>query len=289
LNPQIQNPHWIYPGDHVRLREQGVAARPGIRGRRGGWPPGTLYLRDVGWVDDRKEDLWGELVGSPEDTMMLAAGNDVYIQLAENHQVAIGEQLTIWRPIRTAESENAKGTLVSIRGTARIDRYNPNTHMVRARIVESLDVIERGAKVGPVGRRFDVVPPVRSEVDLTANILGSTYAYQFYGQNQVVFIDRGEKEGVRVGQRFFAVRRGDRWDEQLDTAGQLAVLRPRVEDDRPDRVDRMFTDVDEEKLPDETYAELRIVRLREHTATAVVIASKYEIERTAKLVARKGL
>jgi hypothetical protein len=289
-NPQIQNPHWIYPGDRVRLREVNVAGSASrLDLRRRGVPAGTVFLRDQGWVDDKKEDTWGDLVGSPSDHLMLSTGDDVYVQLHDDKEVAIGDQLTIFRPIRTVETENASGELVSIRGTVKVDRYNPKTKMVRAKIIEALDVIERGVKIGPVGRKFDVVPPVKSDIDLEANILAATYPYHFYGQNQVVFLDRGEKDGVKVGMRFFAVMRGDRWIQSTGTIGQTGLLRPRVEDDRPARVDDMDTDLtDEDNLPDETYAELRVMRLRDHTCTALVVHSKHEIERNARLLARKG-
>jgi len=150
-------------------------------------------------------------------------------------------------------------------------------------------VIERGIKVGPVGRKFDVVPAVKSDRDLDANILAALYPYHFFGQNQVVFIDRGEKDGVRVGMRFFAVMRGDRWQQTTGTIGQTGLLRPKVEDDRPARVDAMEIDtVDDERLPDETYAEIRVMRMRDHTATCLVVQAKHEIERNARLIARKG-
>ena len=290
-NVQIQNPHWIYPGDRVRLREGSVAAsalQVGFRGRRS-VPPGTVFLRDQGWVDDRKDDIWGEVVGSPSDRLMLGENDDVYIQLHDDHEVTVGDQLTIFQPIRTVESDNAKGTLVNIRGTAKIERYNPRTRMARARIVESIDVIDRGAKVGAVGRKFDVVPAVKSDRDLEATILASVHPYHFYGNNQVVFIDRGEQDGVKVGMRFFAVMRGDRWMKLAPTIGQTGLLRPRVEDDRPARVDDIEIDtVDDERLPDETYAEFRVMRLRAHTCTALVIQARHEIERNARLIARKG-
>src|SRR5262249_41270255 len=222
----------------------------GLYGRRG-VPAGTIFLRDYGWVDDRKEDTWGEIVGSPSDRLMLGGGDDIYVQIEEDHEVTPGDQLTIWRPIRTVASDAAKGMLVSIRGTAKVERYNPKTKMARAKIIESLDVIERGTKIGPVGRKFDVVPPIRSDRDLEASILASTYPYHFYGQHQVVFLDRGEKDGVKVGMRFFAVMRGDRWQKTTGTIGQTGLLRPRVEDDRPARVDPIeIGTVDDDKLPD---------------------------------------
>jgi len=290
-NAQIQNPHWIYPGDRVRLRDATAASsvnRIQLLGRRA-VPAGTVFLRDMGWVDDRKDDTWGEIVGSPSDHMMLGDTDDVYLQLGDDHEVTVGDQLTIFRPIRTVASENAGGELVSIRGTAKIERYNPKTHMARARIIEALDVIERGNKIGPVGRKFDVVPAVKSDRDLEATILASVYPVHFYGQNQVVFLDRGEKDGVKVGMRFFAVMRGDRWQQTARSAGDSALLRPRVEDDRPARVDKIDLDtVDEDRLPDETYAEVRVMRMRDHTSAALVVQAKHEIERDARLIARKG-
>jgi LysM domain len=290
-NSQIQNPHWIYPGDHVRLRDASVAAsvnKLSLLGRRS-VPAGTIFLRDVGWVDDKNDDTWGDLVGSPSDRMMLGEGDDIYVQMGDAHEVKLGDQLTIFLPIRTVSSENASGEMVSIRGTAKIERYNPKTKMARAKIIEALDVIERGNKIGPVGRKFDVVPAVKSDRDLDATILASLYPFHFFGQNQVVFIDRGEKDGVKPGMRFFAVMRGDRWQETLGTIGQTALLRPRTEDDRPAKVDPIPTHmVDDDLLPDETYAELRVMRVRDHTATAFVVHSKHEIERNARLIARKG-
>lgn len=291
-NPQILNPHWIYPGDRLKLREPGAATLGNIgvkfTARKPTVPPGTIFMRDVGWVDDNKDDDWGEVQGSPDDQMLLAENDDVYIQITDDREILVGQLLTIWKPLRRVGSGDAKGMLVSIRGTVKVERVNPKTHMVRAKIIESLDVIERGAKVGPVGRRFDVVAPVASEVDLDAKILASVYPFVLYGQNQVVFIDKGEKEGVKPGMRFFAIRRGDGWQKTLKNSAVYTDKRSIVEDDRPAEIETTPKPPDEDKLPDETYAELRVVRVREHTAMVLVTASTMEIERSARLIARKG-
>ncbi len=291
-NPQILNPHWIYPGDRLKLREPGGSTLGniglGFTAQKGRVTQGTIFLRDVGWVDDKKEDDWGEVQGSPDDQMLLSENDDVYVQLGDDHDVAVGQYLTIWKPLRKVGSGDAKGLLVSIRGTVQIERLNTKTRMARAKIIESLDVIERGAKVGPVGRRFDVVPPATSDKDLDATILASIYPHQFYGQNQVIFIDKGEKEGVKPGMRFFAIRRGDGWQKTLKNAGPTADKRNIMEDDRPGIIETTPTPPGEDRLPDETYAECRVIRTRDHTSMVLVTASTSEIERSARLVSKKG-
>lgn len=291
-NPQILNPHWIYPGDRLKLRDAGASTLGnigfGFNSRRSTVTPGTIFLRDVGWIDNKKDDNWGEVQGSPDDQMLLSEYDDVYIQLEDDHDVAVGQLLTIWKPLRTVGSGDAKGLLVSIRGTAKIERINTKTKMVRAKIVESLDVIERGARVGPVGRRFNVVAPSASDKDIEATLIASVYPLQLYGQNQVIFIDKGEKEGVKPGMRFFAIRRGDGWQRTLKNHAVYTTKRSVVEDDRPAIIESTPTPPSEDRLPDETYAEVRVLRVRDHTAMALVTASTCEIERLARLVAKKG-
>ncbi|HRI66952.1 MAG TPA: LysM peptidoglycan-binding domain-containing protein, partial [Polyangium sp.] len=295
-NAQIQNPHWIYPGDQVRLRDAADAgpAAMNIGLRRGAKvPPQTVFLRDVGWLDDKEDDVWGEIVGSPSEKMMLSEGDDVYFKLGKDkdgkdHEVAQGQTLILFRPIATNKAASEKGQLVSIRGTVRIDRVNKEERLVRGRIIESVDVIERGAKVGPVERSFLIVPPVKSDKDLQARIIAALYPHAFYGMHQVVFLDKGEKEGVVPGMRFFGLSRGDRWRYSLRGAGKFATVRPVLEDDRPAKIEGTPGPGDEKAYPDETYAEVRVVRVREHTATAVVTASTHEIERNAYVVARNG-
>lgn len=299
-NTQIQNPHWIYPGDRVRLREGGGAgsqdasARPmalAFQGRRSSVAPGTVFLRDVGWVEDKDDAAWGKLVGSETDRMILGDDTDVYIQMKDDKELAIGQELTIFRPLRAVKGKGdskAEGTLVSIRGTARIDRINTKTHMARARITETIGVIERGCSVGPIERRFEAVAPTRNGSDVDVRVLASLYPNEFYGQHQVVFLDKGSAEGLAPGNRLFAVTRGDRWRRSMDDAGPLAKLRARIEDDAPAQVETMITDVDEDDFPEEVYGELRVLSVREHTATAIVTESTRELERDVRLRSRKG-
>ncbi|HEY1958634.1 MAG TPA: LysM peptidoglycan-binding domain-containing protein [Polyangiaceae bacterium] len=288
-NPQIQNPHWIYPGDDVKLRTGGTSvaqAQPpqdtgSLVDRRRQVVPQTVFLRDTGFVADDEREDWGEVNGSAEDKMFLTDTDEAYMRIGPGHDVRLGQELTVFRPVRKVPG----GNLVQIQGTVRVDRWDPSTRIARAQVVESLDVIERGARIGPVGRRFEVVPPVRNQKDVNAQVLASVYPHNFYGQNQVVFLDKGDEDGLKAGNRLFVIRRGDAWHKSL--ASDVAGLRIALESDSPAETERPPV-VGDQKAPLEVIGELRILTVRKHTSAALVTQSTKEIELSDSAVARKG-
>jgi len=291
-NPQLQNPHWIYPGDRVKLRLGGmVAASANVLGGGGGQSlierhrtvlPETIFLRDEGYVEDEAKENWGEITGAPEERIFLADLDEVYLHISKDHDVKIGEELTVYRPTRALGT----GQIVQIQGTVRIDDWDAKSRVARGRIVETLDTIERGARIGPVGRRFDVVAPVRNEADLSAQVMASVKLHEFFGQNQVVFIDKGAEDGLKVGNRLFIMRRGDAWRQTLVT--DTSARRIAIESASPADSERIPRARDESKYPQEVTAELRVLSLHQHSATCVVTQSVHEIELGELAVARKG-
>lgn len=306
-NPQITNPHWIYPGDQVRMRRggRGGPGGPGGRGfgdsssltgggpdRGGGVPESTVFLRQQGYIDDPKRDVWGELIGAREDQMLLSDGNHVYLQIRPGQDVRVGQQLTIFRPVRKPQpvpgARRPPGEIIAIKGTVRIDQWDSKNRLARGEIVESVDVIERGALVGPVRRRFEVVPPKAAKVNLWARVLTGFYPHVYFAQNQVVFIDRGTEDGVSAGNRLFIVRRGDTWRRTLKTAKDLA--RDQVRMDAPEHVvvERTPLKGNEKRFPDEIIGEIRILRANKYSSVALVTVSHREIVPGDRAVTRKG-
>ena len=127
-----------------------------------------------------------------------------------------------------------------------------------------------------------------NEQTVKARIVAALYPYEFYGQNQVVMIDKGSEDGVKVGNRFFAVSRSDEWRMGLKNAGNMADKRAITDDDRMARVEKTPNLDQPELYPAETYAELRVLRTRKHYSTCLVTASIREIARGALIIARQG-
>ncbi|GAC1551973.1 MAG: LysM peptidoglycan-binding domain-containing protein [Polyangiales bacterium] len=305
FNAEILNPHWIYPGEVIRLKREGgislgLESGNGNTGKPMGAilkpqvvPPGTVFLRDLGFVYDEKTDDTGEVVGSPEDTMLLTTYNKVYVRVTGDQAKKLfpGDSLTVFHYARTIKSGNVDvGKVVQILGTVRVDRVEKGENFVEGTIVEALDVIERGARVGPIERRMDVVPPVTNQADLRGSILTSVHPQVIYGANQVVLVDRGTKQGVRVGNRLFVVRKGDPWRKGLDASGELAASSVTLNTDSNATIERKAANVPEDApdYPEEVIAEVRILRVRDNSATGLVTNSKKEIEPGDGWVMKKG-
>ncbi len=293
-NPQVENPHWIYPGDRLRLREGDDAkaaqtlSSSGIVSRRAVITPGTVFLRNLGYIEDGKRDVWGEVAGSPGENMLLTEQNEVYLNINKDHDdIKLGQELAVFSPERTAEAGEARGQVVEIRGTVKITAWDSKTRIARATVSESIDIIERGNLLGPVGRRFDVVPPVQNRKELWGKISGGINPRELLGQHQIVFVDKGSEEGLRPGNRLFVIRRGDPWRESIRSGGDLAGQRIRYEVKKAE-VERMGDPGSGKKFPEEVVGEIRVLRTRQHSSTCLVTQSIAELEPAATVVARRG-
>lgn len=296
-NPQITNPHWIYPGDQLRLTDaNGASAGPQASSSRKSSTIGggaalinrrplvakdTVFLRDQGYLGDPQRDVWGELVGSDEEQMMLAEGNHVVLILRPGASVERGQELSVFSSVRQPENvagaRKPPGEIVAVKGTVKIIDFDPRTRMARAILTESLDVVERGAKVGPLGRRFEVVAAKETRAKVAARVLTSIYPNVYIARDQLAFLDKGSEDGLAQGSRLFVLRRGDSWRASLVTASKMQRRRMLI--NSPEQAADEDTPIhgDTENFPDDTIAELRVLRTEKYSSIALVTASKREL------------
>lgn len=227
-NPEITNPHRIYPGQMIRLREPTISratmAPPAIepppppaRNRIGisGAPKKPLWgmLRQVGFVDEAGLQASGTIVGSVEEKILLGAGDQVYVSYPKGNPPKPGDRFTIYtvdtnRPLKEPLSTLVLGYLVSIHGDVIIDELT-DREFATGRLVELAGPVERGFRVGPSIHQFKSVAPRPNETNMTARIVASLAPEILMANQKFVVLNRGRRHGVEVGNRFEILRQGD--------------------------------------------------------------------------------
>jgi hypothetical protein len=294
LNPQITNPHWIFPGDRVRLLREGTrprVAQPtnGLRTLARTVTPDTVFHLTQGYLDPREEEVAGTLVGSPDDHLLLTAGNEVYVEFTRGTP-NVGDEFTIYQDAQEGRGDRNTGRVVRLLGTLDVTRWDERRHIATARIVEALDTIERGERVGIIPRSVRTVPPVASTLDLEGHIAATVRPQAIVGQNQIVFIDRGADDHVVVGNRFLVVRQGDAWRRTLGSISESHAGQSGIDRDGDGHADPPpgAGQNPSDRMPDVVVGEALVVETRRQTSTAILTSSTVELTVGDRVLLRRG-
>jgi LysM domain len=267
-NDSITNPHWIYPGDRVRLlgaatAPKGEAFRPA---QVSSGPSGPITLKQNGFADPEDLEDSGYIIGSKEERIMLSHRDEIYVQSKGNFRPKVGQTYSIYRVRKKLRSKEGKhvGNLVEILGSARVKR-TPKGKAATAVIIESINPIERKDRIGPLRRRYRRLPVRPSKKNLVGTVIGALAKRTYYGIDELVFVDRGKNHGVRKGNRFLVLQRGDGYKRLLADEDQ-----------------------DNKQLPREATAEISIIDVRKNVSVGLITRAIKEVKQGDFLKMRRG-
>jgi len=281
-NPGITNPHWIFPGDRVHLTSASsdvpapeAAPAPAQKGKKprivrlgGVLGGGGTALRELGFVEEGELKASAVIVGSREEKLLLSTGDQAYIEYPGDRPLHVGERYTVYkveREVMHPITKDKLGYVVLILGEVQVDQVTQG-QIGRATIVDSNGAIERGYRVGPLARRWKNVEARKNAGSLDGVVVSALRPQMNIPADEIVFVDRGRKDGVADGNRFFVVRRGDGYKKLLSDES--------VSDDP--------------RYPKEVVAEILVVEAHDHTSVGYVSRLNKEVHPGDRIEMRRG-
>lgn len=273
-NRSITNPHWIYPGDRIHLvhgksvgRELKSATGAIITfagGRR--YDNRPILLRQDAFADAKELKKSGRIVGSRQERLLLSAMDEVYVRGGGDFKPEVGKVYSVYRIKNSLKSAKGStlGNKVQILGSLRIKRIN-ESKVATAEIIDSYYPIHRNDKVGLLRRQYKRLPVKPAKKDLVGHLIDTMRPGRYVAAGELVFVDKGTRDGVENGNRFLVMRRGDGYR-------QLAQLRQ----------------TDNKNYPRETIAEISILDARENASVGMITRSTKELQDGDYLRMRRG-
>ncbi|HEX8437455.1 LysM domain-containing protein, partial [Archangium sp.] len=233
-NPEIANPHWIYPGNNVRFFPGGeevpsrVEAGVGpaemvtegditessemgdadgeslvqVTGKIGYEPKASQTVMKQSFVTTRELDEAGRIEGASTGAEMLSTPDTVYVRFKRKADAKLGDRYVVFhtaKEVKHPVTGKPVGFLTDFVGTLRVVTLGDN--YVTAQITDTWDAISRGDLVGPYGEKLsEQVVGRRNEKELQGVVVTALVPYlTMTAEHQFLVIDKGSGDGVQVG------------------------------------------------------------------------------------------
>jgi nucleoid-associated protein YgaU len=230
---QIKDPHWIYPGDVIRLDTSGgeprlsiasggsaaeaqanvvkVEPRVRIESLKVAVPsiPGSVigpFLTQPLVVEREGLDLVPSILAIEEGRVVVGAGDLAY---ADRMVPSDGVNWQIFRPaapLKDPETGEILGYEAKYVGEARVRRYGDPTTL---EVTKARMEVNRGDRLLPARETaFPSYVPRAPEKPVRGSIMSVQDGVSELGQYQIITISRGARDGLQVGHVLASYRRG---------------------------------------------------------------------------------
>ena len=230
LNPHITNPHWIYPGTKLRVYyeipkgfetvtaiEQAAvqaAPEPGVETEVTPPPPPpplppkapTLTFTEidqVGFITPFRPEGDGVILGEERQKKLIGAADKIYLQFQKSEEVEKGDRFFVFSTseiIKHPITDKDVGYLNTILGVVEVTEVS--AEFAKASVISSYEAMSPGDKLMPYRKRSEEITFEAGAEPIEGNIILSKGETFLIGNGQIVFIDLGEADDIKAGNRF---------------------------------------------------------------------------------------
>ncbi len=184
-------------------------------------------MLSAGFVNE--EETGDTITGSQENGKAIFGYDDIiYVSMRDAENIKIGDKYLIFIPLHKVKHPKTGryfGRLTKGLGILQITAKDPAANMLTARITLSFDAIEKGAMLTPYQEPSPIYHSSQKKAkDISGYILEVTDKRSINAQSDVVYLDKGNADGVETGDRFIVYEEPDKRGFPRKVIGEVQVL-----------------------------------------------------------------
>lgn len=256
------NPHWIYPGQKLRLAlrpetpelpiiPQALPEKKAPPAQTPPPRPSFTYsaIHKVGFITPQPEAPSAHLISATEAKDMISSGDRVYLQPATGYTLPIaGRYIVYGKPEKIQDPDlprKTAGYLHHISGIIEITEYKDT--LTVGQVTHAFRPIQAHDGLFPLPQRSAQIPMDDHTPGLEGKIIAGDLGQVMFAQGDLLYINLGKKEGVLPGQEYHLIE-----EKEINPTGNKKDIR-------------------KDRIP---FGAIFILDTREEASAAVVIQSR---------------
>lgn len=231
-NPDLKNPHFIYPGQKLEIYDGRIevvpvhpappeAAEPPVeKPQETAAPQPAPEIPEAaeaititteggaeGFISTDELDSAGILVDTVDNRILMAAGDRVFVKMDDLDAASVGDTFSLFETGKEVTHPRTGETIgYQVISLGSLELTEINDEVATATITDSFREIERGARLRHLEPPRREIELRRSTRELSGTLVASKGDQITLGQHDIIYIDLGAEDGLETGNLLYISR-----------------------------------------------------------------------------------